>query len=224
MVEVVLLCICTAAGCLAAVAGYPSWFSEIARVRRALRDTPRSAIRDAKNGDVVKLVGRVRPAAQPLVAPMAGCDCTFYDVTVQRVQSSATGRQWVELIRERRVVDFLVEDGTGRAFVRGSELRFALVKDADLDPILKGELEPDDIALLRRHGHESSDRSFEQGLRYKEVRFETGDTITVAGRVRRERDPDPTEAGTGYRDGPKRVVLEPFLNGFVLVTDDPVTA
>ncbi len=46
------------------------WVSEEQRIRRALKRVPRRAIRDARAGEVVKLIGKVAPVGALLDAPL----------------------------------------------------------------------------------------------------------------------------------------------------------
>lgn len=197
------------------------WFSEAAKIRRALRGARKVAIVEAKEGEIVKLTGRVRPAGQTLRAPLSNRPCVFFEVTVEEYRSSGKSGRWVQVIRESEGVDFLVEDGTGKALVRGDGMKVLAVKDHDRRSGTFNDATPDLEAFLARHGRKSTGWVFNKSLRYKEGAFEPGETVTVLGAVHWEQDPDPETAGSGYRDVPKRLVLQPRPDGPILASDEP---
>lgn len=229
---------------LSAIIGFFSWLllitlrdfqqPETAPIRSALEDMPRTAVRDAKTGALVKLVGRVRLTKKPLKAPLTGRACAFYEVTVQERISSGSGRyrrhHWVQLIHERKVVSFHVEDDTGRAFVRGRDffvrgrdLMETLDDDFDLGSGALYDPTPQFEAFLQKHGQTGTGLLFNKTLRYREAVVAPGELVAVTARARLKRDPDPSGAGSGDHDGPQRVVLDPPIQGCVIASNKPST-
>ncbi len=209
----------------AAFAIYNYYFSEAARIRRALKGAQKKTIAEVAQGEVAKIVGRVRPVTDLLTAPLSGRRCVYFEATVEEYRSSGKSGRWVEIIRESEVSDFLVEDGTGRALVKTSMMKALLHKDTELTSGFLNDASADLEAFLRRHGRESKGWVFNKSLRYKEGVFEPGETVSVLGQAKWEHDPDPTEAGSGYRDVPKRLVMDGPENGaFLFASDEPDTA
>src|SRR5260370_25705908 len=85
------------------------------QVNRTLREVTRTEIRDAIDGEVVKVVGRVQPRAKPLTAPLMDLPCVYYRSTVRRANRLFGST----LLDEERIQDFLVTDETGGALVHG---------------------------------------------------------------------------------------------------------
>lgn len=209
----------------AAIAIYGSYFSEAAKIRRALKAAQKKTIAEVTQGEVAKIVGRVRPITELLRAPLSGRRCVYFEATVEEYRSSGKSGSWVEIIRESEVSDFLVEDGTGRALVKTSMMKALLRKDTELTSGFLNDASADLEAFLRRHGRESKGWVFNKSLRYKEGVFEPGETVSVLGQAKWEHDPDPTEAGSGYRDVPKRLVMDGPDNGaYLFASDEPDTA
>jgi DNA-binding transcriptional regulator YdaS (Cro superfamily) len=204
-----------------AVMGLSYWYSEAAKIRRALRAARKVAIREATSGEVVRVSGRVRPVGEPLRAPLSQRPCVYFETTVEEYRSSGKSGKWVEIIRETEGMDFLLEDETGKAVVRASEMKVLAVKDHRRESGTFNDAAPDLEAFLARHGKSSTGWIFNKNLRYKEGIFSPGETITVLGQARWEQDPDPTSAGTGYRDVPKRLVLGVRPDGPLLASDEP---
>lgn len=202
---------------------YSWYFAEEQKIRRALKNAPVSAIQDAQAGQAVKLVGRVRAQGPLLASPFSHRACTLYDATVEEYRSNGRSGSWYTLIREVEAVDFLIEDSTGRALVRTGAIKVAPSKDAELNSGVFNDATPELEAFLARHGQKSTGWVFNKRLRYREGVFEPGETVAVLGTVRWEHDPDPREVGKGYRDMPKRAVVEPLPEGYVLASDLPDT-
>lgn len=209
----------------AAIAIYGYYFSEAAKIRRALKAAPRVTIAEAQQGSVVKIAGRVRPVTELLAAPLTGRKCVYFEATVEEYRSSGKSGRWVEIIREAESSDFLVEDGTGRALVKTAAMKPLLVKDSTLTSGFLNDASADLEAFLQKHGKSSTGWIFNKNLRYKEGVFEPGETVSVLGQCRWEQDPDPREAGSGYRDTPKRLVMDaPDQGQFLFASDEPDTA
>jgi hypothetical protein len=200
------------------------WYnSEEQKIKRALRRAPISSIRDAHSGEVCRLVGRVKSSGRLLKAPFSHRQCVYYDVTVEEYRSSGKSGRWVQMIREFNSVDFLVEDDTGRALIRAAAMKVAVVKDSEKQSGVLNDATPELQTFLARHGETSVGWVFNRRLRYREGVFEPGERVAVVGTVRWEPDPDPQQAGKGYRDAPKRAVVEPTPDGFVLASDQSDT-
>lgn len=208
---------------MAIVAAYQYWFSEAAKVRRALKSAPRMRIAQAPQGSVVKIAGRVRPVGPLLRAPISGRPCVYFEVIVEQYRSSGRSGYWERLIRETDVRDFLLEDGSGRALVQTIDMRVVAVYDNERRSGFMNDASPELKAFLASHGQSSEGILFNKTLRYKEAVFEPNETVSALGVARWEHDPDPTEAGTGYRDMPKRLVIESRPEGPVLASDEPGT-
>ena len=204
----------------AGVAIYAWYFSEAARIRRALKAAPRVDIARVQQGQVAKIAGAVRPLGEPLRAPLTGRACVFYEVTVEEYRSSGKSGRWVEIIKDVDAQDFLLEDGTGRAVVKTAGMKVLPVKDRELKSGFLNDASPVLEDFLRQHGQSSQGWVFNKNLRYKEGVFEPGERVTVLGQCRWEQDPDPSAAGQGYRDTPRRLVVDVPDQGQLLASDE----
>ncbi|MBK8254204.1 MAG: hypothetical protein IPK82_16245 [Polyangiaceae bacterium] len=205
---------------LAVFATYSYWFSEAAKFRRTIRAAQKMAIAQAVEGQLIRVSGTIQPLETVLTAPLSKKPCVFFETTVEEYKSSGKSGKWVEIIRETNACDFFIRDETGRALVNTSNMRVLPVKDHEQTSGTLNDASPELEGFLAKHGHKSTGWIFNKNLRYREGVFSPGERIAVLGFARREQDPDPMAAGSGYRDAPKRIVLEAPPNGELLASDE----
>lgn len=164
------------------------------------------------SSDWVRVVGRVELGRAPLTAPLSGRTCAHYEVAVGRKLRRAT----VRYAQRELGQSFWVADETGRAFVDLARAHVDVVHDhhwniADVDAETRFELE----RLLYEGGPRFSRLIGADGLSYSEGVIEEGELVTVVGRARFRREPEPHF----YRDQNRRLSIEAPENGSVFVSD-----
>lgn len=177
-------------------------------------------IAQAGEGQLVRVSGAIQPMETVLTSPLSKKPCVFFETTVEEYRSSGKSGKWVTIIRETNACDFFIKDETGRAVIKTANMRVLPVKDYEQTSGTLNDATPELEAFLTKHGHKSTGWIFNKNLRYREGVFSPGERIAVLGFARREQDPDPTAAGSGYRDTPKRLVLEAPPNGELLASDE----
>jgi hypothetical protein len=183
--------------------------------RNVLRKQPFARIRDMVAGQPTKIRGAVRSAGATLRAPLSGRECVYYHVVVEE-RVPAKGTNWKAIVAAGDAVDFLVEDATGRARVRGAEI--TLLREVEANYIsYSHQAKPELEALLRKHGQTAHDRH----LRWRERVLELGKEVVVLGTAGWETDPESAAARTIYRDAPTRPVIFAMPQGGVLASDEP---
>lgn len=204
-----------------------AYFNKEARIKRALRKTPRSTIREVRDGEAVKLVGRLAYAMPAMTAPLTGRACALYEVRVKERRSHGKSSHWETVIHEVQHREFLLEDGTGKALVRAvaAEPRVAIVKDAHFRSGTFNDPTPELDAFLYERNRSSKGILFNKNMRYEEGVLEAGEEVAVLGVGRWEVDPDPGlgSVGGGYREMPRRLVIEERRDLPLHVSDDPST-
>ncbi len=192
-----------------------------AATKRALRQLTRTRIEDLSDGAIAKVVGKLTLIGDPLTAPLSGRKCAYYCTTMEEQRGSGRSRTWVQIVREERVQDFLLSDGTGTALVRMGGARVTMPRatrytsDTFRPPTEVFE------SFLYKHGKESRGLLFHKHLRYAEGILQVGETIVVGGLSRIERDPDPRAVGDVYRQSPARPAFYDSVDVPLLVSDDP---
>ena len=198
------------------------WYGERQVTRRALLAARRARIAEVGAGARVKLVGKLAYAGEPLCAPFSRRKCALYWVAVEDRHASRS-EQWAEILQDRQMVSFWVEDESGRALVEADVMpHVAMVVDAHFDSGLLDDPEPHIRAWATDRGIETQGMLFNKTLRYRESVLEAGDTVAVLGEAHWERDPDP-EAQHGYRERAKRLVVRAPADGRLMLSDDPST-
>ncbi len=189
-------------------------FNRDARIKRALRKAPLVRVADFAEGSTGRVVGKVRMLEEH-TAPLSGRPCAHYHLFVQVRRSSGRSSHWVTLINEHRMVDFVVEDETGRAAVETAGARIAVVKDAKARSGLFNSASPELQALLEARGHSSKGLlGFNKAMRYSEGVIEEGELVAVYGRASYQRQPG---------DSRRTLVIGPPDQGSVLISDHPST-
>jgi hypothetical protein len=163
-----------------------------------LRSFSRTRISEAKSGELVKVVGRVRLLDAPLSAPTSGRPCALFHKVV--IDPAAPARRDV-VSDDLQVRDFLVDDDSGSALVRVTAGAKLSVRWAD-----------------RRSDTSPSDRpAFDV---YESV-LEEGHPVAVLGLALWEPDPSPdARSPLSYREMPMRLVLIPMGDAPLVVSDE----
>ncbi|MCY1055078.1 GIDE domain-containing protein [Nannocystis sp. SCPEA4] len=197
-----------AAAAVIAGVGLSYVFSAEARTRRALKKRAVTPIRGLRDGEVVRVRGRVIAGERVLEAPLSRRACVHYLATVDH----ETGRNhWREVAREERHVDFVIDDGTARIEVSMGLSRVAVVRDLHTRSGTFDDASEIEEAFLRRHGLQSTNFiGLNRTIRYEEGAIEPGEEVTAMGLVRTE-----------VRHGQRVLVLDAPDDGPLLLSDDP---
>lgn len=217
-----LIPIIVVAGIFLGAAGWKYLFSSEARAKRALRRAPRATVKEAREGALIKIVGKLRYAeTPPLISPLTDRPCALFRTTVQHRQSSGRSSRWVTIIDSSEFQrDFWVEDSTGKALVKPEVPKVVLVMDGHFTSGTLNEATPRLDAFLARYGETSRGWFFNKNMRYKEGILEEGEVVAVYGICRWEPNPDPLAAG-GYRERPMRLTIQDPEVGEMLLSDNP---
>jgi hypothetical protein len=211
----------TAIGALVA-GGYllDRWFGGGAE--RAIRRAPRRSIQTFPEGMPGVVRGRiVAHEGKSVRAPLSGRACVAYAVRVEEYQTEGRRGSWQAIVQDFDAVNFLVDDGTGRALVRAAGSWPSPVMDrvggagmfADAGPALE--------ELLRAHGQSSRGLLFNKQLRALEGVLSAGTQVAVLGIARRGDEPLGESAGGGYRRGPTSLVIDCLDDGRLLMSNAP---
>lgn len=191
------------------------WWNSPAKVaHRRAGKARRSTVSDARDGELVRLSGRILPRVDPLTAPLSGRTCLFYSSHLYRFPQKANNAPEL-VLRFARGVDFHVEDDTGRALVRGDTVR--VFRPSVYRPNYGELVRPTEpiVRLEQASGRTCPAEWFPAYFQMEELILPSVPRAEIVGVARWEMDP---EGGGGhYREAPRRLVLEPLEKDFVVV-------
>lgn len=180
-------------------------------VLRKMEQSPRRSIAEVSEGDRVRIVGTVETSDPPFASGFAGRNCIAYQVVF-----AVEGLMRASWETDQRIATLVVRDATGRTEIVSRDAELALTLDFRTSFGAFTSSPPELEALLARHG--ASRQKFalfeKKRVTVREGIVNAGDEIAVVGTARWEIDADGT--GGGYRDAPKRLVLEKCV-----VSNDP---
>ena len=187
-----------------------------------LQQWRQTSIAEARMGETIKIIGKLRPTGATFSAPLGGVSCVWYRTVAQTWDGFLYSPR---RIVEERSQDLYVEDETGSALVRmqGGEVSLAGMRAPwSYEPPAPWEIENAATTesvrrFLAAHGFELSyhrrsilermltEEPKKRGARYREVVLRAGDSVAVLGTAVHE--PDPTAAPIGFRQPALRLVL-----------------
>ena len=186
------------------------------RARSAARRARRCFIRQAPEQGLVRVVGRVELAGEPLFAPFSGRVCAHYEAAVEHPTRPGAYRR---ALVESRSQAFYVVDDSGRARVDVDRALVDVVVDhfweaREVDAETRFELERFLYGTGQRGLSQLSESSL---LRYAEGAIEPGELVSVVGVATFDR---AAPSGSGYREAADaRVTLHAPRRGPLFVSD-----
>ncbi|MBE0687387.1 MAG: hypothetical protein IH585_15460 [Anaerolineaceae bacterium] len=170
------------------------YFFKYYRLRRLILSTKTSRISDIRDG-FHEIKGRVISLDQTLISPYCEIACVYYDFLVEEIRSvrrnpyeSDDGKpEWDIIIKDKKMVRFGVDDGSGIAVVDLQYAKIEFKSENEFTPDLNHGMEfmgnPNQERVLKSYGLKSDEEKFERSLRYRELVLEEGIQVHVMGEV-----------------------------------------
>ncbi len=199
--------------------------SRRARTEQSLRLSKRRPIASFSEAEPSKIVGTLAYVSAPLISPLTGRRCAYYEVLVEEYDGRGASGDWSTLIHETKGQSFALEDESGRAIVDPQYCHTAIVVDSHTKSGTFNDPTQVERAYLESHGRDGQGWVFNKTLRYKEGILEAGEELAVLGRGTKEPDPDGVASvGGGYRSGPPmRLRMRGTQSEPLLISDEPST-
>jgi len=196
------------------------YFNRKNLVKRKLKKAVGLKIYNFKNGDIAKVAGKVELVGEPLIAPLSGRKCAHYQVLVEELVSTGKSSHWHTLIKDEKVVKFVIRDGRYSAFVNYGEIKSYLVEDRLYKSGFRHDATPELEQYLYNHGRKSVGiLGLNKTIRYREGILEEGESIAVAGRGEWKNASDLQLPDSYY----KVLFIDSTGDDPVYLTDDPKT-
>jgi hypothetical protein len=201
------------------------WYSARISLRRKLRNASRLSIANVSEREPAKIVGNLSYLSEPLISPLTGRSCAYYEINVEQYRSGSNNNgHWYSIIRESQGQDFMLEDGTGHAIINPIGAQMVLTIDSHTK---SGSFDdPTDLErnYLISHGREGKGWVFNKKIRYREGILEANESVAVLGRGVREPDPNGVDQAGGYRSAPPmRLRMRGSQKLPLLISDDTGT-
>ncbi|MDC0720630.1 GIDE domain-containing protein [Nannocystis bainbridge] len=178
------------------------------QIRRALRRRRVTAIATVRDGEHVRLRGRVVLPPGALAAPLTGRACAYY---VAIVDQQSANNDWRQLAHEERAVAFDLDDGTGRARVDMARSKALVLRDHRTRRGPESDPTAAELAFLDRQKLATTDfRGRKAATRFYEGALPADAQITALGVARVE-----------LRDGERHVVLTAPSDAPLYLSDEP---
>jgi hypothetical protein len=187
-----------------------------------------TSIASVQDGQICRLAGKLTLASEPLIAPLSGRSCAYYEVTLEEYEPPQTGGPryggdwggWAPRRFDWQSQDFYIEDETGRALIRQSKPNVVLDIDVKAKARRFGKTPPeltDYLDRLMARADAPIIRN-KKRLRVYEGVLEAGELINVRGLCRWESSSDEKD----YRQPARTLTVTVEQGDGMVITDRKV--
>lgn len=198
-------------------------FSNKQVVLRKLARTPIKSSSGMQTNTFVKVHGKAVHVKEPLIAPLSGRKCIFFNLKIEKQVSNGKSHHWKTIHSEENFQEFFIESRGDYVIVRPSKrpqknYKSYLVKDKKMSSGAFKNPTPEFESILRRYNIESQGLfGFNKTLRATEGIIEVGEIITVGGIAKWKNLSEPID---GYPYS-RIAELVSDNNQKLHITDDP---
>ena len=159
---------------------YMFFFSTLAKTKRKFKNIASTQIFKFKNGDIGKVIGKVENIKEPLIAPLSGKKCVYYEVIV----SDSSGEDNILLLKEKKYHHFYIVNSSGKAFVKiDKDTICEITSDIDANTGFWKKPKKEMKVLLEKHKIKQKNfLDFNKSLNFIEKRYDVGEQIGVLGK------------------------------------------
>lgn len=195
------------------------YFSPKNTIIRAFKKNRKRAINSISENEYVKVIGKAKPIKTPLVAPLSGRLCVYYQVVVE----AKGNKHWRRIINDIKTQDFFIETNTEMAIIKAAAIEqntctCYFVKDFKKNSGFKTQV-PDKLeAYLKTHQKKTrSVFGVNKTIRYTEAIIALNEKIGVKGIAKWKSLKQPI---VGYTYS-KILTFEGSKKQKLLITDEP---
>lgn len=154
------------------------------KMNQLIKKTETKNIEDINSDGLYEVNGRVECEVDMLESPLSKKPCVYYKIEVQELERRGKSRSWETILEEEKNVEFLVNDGTGKASVnlKGAEVTFK--KDREESSGMFESLSQEAKDFLEQRTIESKGWIFDKTLKIIEQYLQEYDKIYVLGDIK----------------------------------------
>jgi hypothetical protein len=201
------------------VFGY--YYNDKQQILRELKKSRRKTISQVREREYAKVVGKAKHVSEPLIAPISGRPCVYYEVLVEKYRDDS----WDSVIEDSKSQDFFIENNSELAIVKAALeedaedfRRVHLVKDHERGSGFMNNASHKLEAYLAQHNKSSTGfLGFNKTLRYKEGIIALNETVAVKGIAKWKALNEPVD-GYSYS---RILTFEGSAEQKLLITDEP---
>lgn len=165
------------------VALFVYYFSAKQVIIRTLKKSPSKPIARIQDKEYAKIIGQAKHVKDPLIAPISGRHCIFYQVIVEKKGSK---NSWHTVIDETRTQDFFIETRGEMAIVKVDQpksfRKVYLDKDHERSTGYFNGSDPKLEQFLKSRGSKGTNfLGIKKTMRYKEGVIHLNEKIAVMG-------------------------------------------
>lgn len=199
-----------------------NYFRTKQKIIRILSKLPKENSGSLRTNIFSKISGKVKAINTPLIAPYSKRKCVFYSIKIEQRKKSGKQRRWKTLVKEEEIQDFLVETSGDYVIVKPNKtpknyLSYLVIDSKVSSGTFNNPSTKFDNLLSNYNIKSTNLFGLNKQLRYTEGIIEIGETITVAGTVKRTSLNQPLE-GYSYS---KIVELSSTDQQKIIITDLP---
>ena len=163
---------------------YYYYFSPYAAAKRMLFKSIQKNIFSVENGETAKVTGTIKYIGSPLIAPLSGRKCVYYQVVVEEKKSTGKSSYWDTIIDEELAANVVIRDGNSYALIETNMIKSLLMYDKKYKSGFLNDATPELEKYLSKYGFKSTSSflGINNTLRYKEGILEEGEMIAVVGK------------------------------------------
>lgn len=158
---------------------YNTFFSKKALAKQHFKKEKESKIFNFKNGEQGKIIGKAECATSPLIAPLSGKKCVFYEVIV----SEPTEDNNSIVIKKSKSKEFYIVNHTGKVLVNPKNAIYEIKNDININSgLLK---KPNNKMLTFLKANDIEPKNFlgiSKSLTFQEKSIEVGELIGIRGK------------------------------------------
>ncbi len=165
------------------------YYSSKRVVLRTLGRLPFQRLGSLRTNAYSKIEGKALSIEEPLVAPLSGRECVFYQILIEKRVQRGKHSHWKTLVDEEKIQDFFIIQKGERCIVLPKTNPRNFIAHLDTDRTIRSgtfnDPTPEFMNVLNMFNIKSEGFfGFNKQLRYKEAIIEVGERITVAGKVK----------------------------------------
>ena len=200
------------------------YFAKGAREKRTLAKVPNSELANVSEHEAAKVVGMLAYIGEPLISPLTGRSCAYFDIRVEQYVSFNGQTDWTTIIHESKGQNFILEDGTDHVIVDPTGAKVGITVDSHTESKTFDDPTDRERSYLASQEKDGESWNLDKTTRYREGILEAGELVAVLGRGVREPDPEGVAKADGFRaTPPMRLRMRGSQNVPLVISDDAAT-